>query len=129
MKSKKVSKEFEHLIGESNAWIDDDGNFMPVPYMGHEEFASDYLQEKLNIDFFELQDLIHSHGVKRTYEYMCKVKGWIRLINWTGRTQGTHVVGYTTSQKPTQTQRDTLYLWCSLNNFDFDELFKENEWW
>jgi hypothetical protein len=123
MSSKKIKDEFAHLIGVQNAWIDPDGKFIPVGYMCHNEWATDYMEQVFKLDFSEIVDLINKHKCDYPYEYLCKVKGWIRLMNWTGRGEGFHLVGYSESQKPNQAQKDTVFLWCAKNGYNYENLF------
>jgi len=122
--AKAKKDKYEYLINCNNAWIDSEGNFIPVGYMQHNAYAIEYLEEKLNMDFLAMQDLFDTHNVCYHWEYLCKVKGWIRLMNWTGRTNGTHLVGYIDTQKPTETQKNIIFLWCAKNGYDYEKLFE-----
>jgi hypothetical protein len=44
-------------------------------------------------------------------------------MNWTGRGEGFHLVGYSESQKPNQAQKDTVFLWCAKNGYNYENLF------
>lgn len=123
MSNKK--NEYEHLAGYNNAWLDDQGNFFPVPFMQHNQWAIEYLQKELKVDFFDMMAFVEKKGFDYPWEYLCKGKGWIRLMNWTGQAKGTYLVGYSEDQKPTETQKDTLFLWCSKNGYEYDDLFEK----
>ena len=39
----------------TNCWIDPDGNFFRTGYMAHNQWATEYLQQFWDVDFFDLR--------------------------------------------------------------------------
>jgi hypothetical protein len=114
------SSEFKDI---SNGWIDPDGNLYPCGYMDHNNWAGDYIQHDwgLEDDFTMYWDRLGKEtGNHYAYEYLTK-KGWMRLLTWTQLKS--RLVGHTDKSKPNAAQKDTMYLWCSYNNYKYKDLF------
>lgn len=121
------------LEGKKNAWVNPSGQFIEVGFMGHDEFARKYFEEK-----YGREDASEKIGeicgsILSSYPYQALHKlGWIRLLTWT---QGsTRALGDCTSFKVTDNtmsptanrkQLDTLLEWCKDNHFKYMDLFKQ----
>jgi hypothetical protein len=116
----------------NNAWIDPDGNLIPVGYMCHNEWAMDYFKEQEG-DFFESKLKIKEiTGSSFSYPYEALHKlGWVRLLTWSdektkllGNTYDISVTDNTIDPSLNDKQLLTILEWCEVNNFKFLNLFK-----
>lgn len=65
-----------------DCWITPSGSVVNVAYMGHNDYAIDYLRNKLgNTGYKELRN---SNFSKSAYEYLHD-RGWIRVKAYSGR--------------------------------------------
>ena len=114
------SSEFKNI---TNGWLDPDGNLYPCGNMDHSNWAGDYIQHDwgLENDFTTYWDRLGKEtGNHYAYEYLHK-KGWMRLLTWISFKS--RLVGYTDKSRPNSAQKDTIYLWCAMNNYKYENLF------
>ncbi len=118
---KKKKLKTSQYAGVDNAWIAPNGDLYRCGYMGHNEWASEYIQHNLcKGDFVkahEMIDEIHNNSYS-AYPYTALHKlGWVRILTWSNDT-----ALYSETDKPTLTheQKDTLMFWCSANNTDYE---------
>lgn len=76
-----------------DAWVDPRGRFIVVPTSGHNEYASDWMDENIDyksdgcytwFDWLEKQNIktgIANYRVETPYEYLEHL-GWFRLMHW-----------------------------------------------
>lgn len=119
------------LKGKNNAWIKPSGQFVEIGYMEHNEWASDYFEEKYGWeDYMDKIDEI-CNGDGYPYQALHKL-GWIRLLTWSdgkskalGDCYDPRVTDNTVDPACTAKQKETLMDWCMDNNFNYDNLFKD----
>ncbi len=122
--SKKLPSPLYYIVGQSfkmedmkgcvNSWVTDSGLFIPCGYMGHNNFASEFLRGIGKLKF--VLDNGYPYQVLHGY-------GWLRLLNWGTNEQDTKVYFDDLTTMPNQAQKETLIEWCALNNVKYEELF------
>lgn len=119
------------LKGKHNAWIKPCGQFIAVGYMGHNNYAIEFYNEKYGWEdaHEKIEEIVGSFGYP--YEAMHKM-GWVRLLTWSDRKS--HILGGcapndgrldTMNPKLTEKQKATIQDWCMSNNFKYENLFKQ----
>jgi hypothetical protein len=106
--------------GIDNAWLSPEGKLYACGFMGHNEWASDYMFDKVakkNWDAY--MKLTPWNGYP--YQYLHSL-GWYRLLTWSGNTTKLLNEG---NSKLTSDQEDTLMFWCSANGHDYETLIQE----
>lgn len=107
--------------GIDNAWLSPDGKLYDSGYMNHNQWASDYIFDKLCGKDLNKQDEFE-HRVAGNYSYPYQVLhklGWYRLLTWSSPLTQLLTEG---GDKLTSDQEDTLMFWCSANKVSYDYL-------
>lgn len=119
---KKKPLKVKDYAGVVNAWIAPNGDLFQCGYMGHNEWAMEYIQHNLckgdHSKAMDKIDEIHNHSLS-AYPYTALHKlGWVRILTWGSRDTGLY--GETEDPTLTHDQKDTLMFWCSANQIDYE---------
>lgn len=107
--------------GIDNAWLAPNGKLYDTGYMNHNEWASDYIFDKLCGKDWDKQRAFEKEiGGNYSYPYQILHNlGWYRLLTWSGPMTQLLSEG---GKKLTSDQEDTLMFWCSANKVSYDYL-------
>lgn len=112
--------------GLNNAWLAPNGNLYDCGYMGHNDWAIDYIFDKLaNHNLSKADELTNGEFGAYPYQYLHHL-GWYRLLTWTsGSTKLLSEGKRCADPSPlTSEQKDTLLYWCNLNGVDYDTFIR-----
>lgn len=119
------------MKGKMNAWIDPEGNFIPVGYMQHNEWANEYFREKYGLieGIEKVEEICGSMYSSYPYTALHKL-GWIRLLSWTddkpkllGECESNEYLRDTRDPSMTEAQKKTTIRWAQINKVNYKDLF------
>ena len=108
--------------GVKNAWVNPDGELFECGYMGHNEWATDYIIDTMcNGDILDgmakVQEICgHTLGAY-AYDALCTL-GWVRILTWTVNP----VICTDLKYKLNHAQKDTILFWADVNGHDYQNL-------
>ena len=123
---KKKPLKTKDYAGVNNGWVAPNGELYQCGYMGHNEWAMEYIQHNLckgdHSKAMDKIDEIHE-GSLSAYPYSALHKlGWVRILTWSSDTRL-----YGEGATLTHEQKDTLMFWCSANETNYEKFINNCE--
>ena len=113
---------YKQMKGVDNAWLAPNGKMYRCGYMGHNEWAFDYIKDVMcrgdHSRAMKKKDKICGYSLS-AYPYCALHKlGWFRILTWSSNK--TKLLSESDTDL-THEQKDTLMFWCSANGLDYDK--------
>ncbi len=108
-----------------NYWITKEGKLYEVDWMGHSEFAYEYLIKEMGYDEVHELDI-------PVVEYLHETLGWIRLLQWNhekhptllGNCSSNEILYDTMKPRMSFEQKRVMKRFCFDNGLNYDKLFE-----
>ena len=89
---KKKEKKKPQKVEHTSCWIEPDGTVHELSFAQHNEFASEWLQERIG-----LSAMVHDR--RYAYEQLQEDFGWLRILGWSDPPQFVFPLRFTPKQK------------------------------